>query len=288
MKTLTWGSVDARPHHASIMPFVLMTFAFSWAVWIGTWLVAGRPDTLRSTPMLVAVYLGSFGPGLAGAVIAARGRVLRAYLAGFLHWRIGLRAVAAIALALPLAVLALTLALGYHPVPQAGVPPVLFYLTLFPASVLNGAVTAVLGAGPLGEEGGWRGTLLPRLLEQMGEMRASLVLGLIWTAWHLPIMAMLPDWRDGLPFGFYLPVYTLAVLGLSVLMTRVWLLSGRSTLAAVWMHGVINAVGGLAFNAKAWQSVWTQQTAMLHFVVAIWLAAAILLLLRARRSSPRG
>ena len=39
----------------------------------------------------------------------------------------------------------------------------------------------------LGEEPGWRGYALPRQLSGQGSLRASLVLGLAWSAWHLPL-----------------------------------------------------------------------------------------------------
>ena len=42
-------------------------------------------------------------------------------------------------------------------------------------------------SGPLGEEPGWRGFALPRMLRGQGALAASLVLGAIWAAWHLPL-----------------------------------------------------------------------------------------------------
>src|SRR4030095_12964988 len=36
------------------------------------------------------------------------------------------------------------------------------------------------------EEIGWRGFALPRLTERLGLRKASLVLGILWAAWHLP------------------------------------------------------------------------------------------------------
>ncbi len=284
MTTLDSGAASLRANPAArssnIAAFLALAFGLSWIVWLGVWWAAGRPTSLAATPMLIAVYAGSFGPGLAGAVLSAREGRLREWATGFLRWRMGWLGVAAIALPLPLAVLGLTVALGYAPVPQEGVPPVLSYLTLFPAVVLNGVVTAVLGAGPLGEEGGWRGYLLPRLLDRLGEVPASLMLGVIWSAWHLPIMAILPDWRDGHSFAFYLPAYTVTLMGLSLLMTQIWLLTRRSTLAAVWMHGVINAIGGIAFSAQLWNGGWSSKANLLHFTLAIWIAALALHLLR--------
>lgn len=282
MTFLVSGAASARPHSAAwaarIATFLALAFGFSWLVWLGVWSATGRPDSLTAAPMLIALYVGSFGPGLAGAVLSAREGRLREWAAGFLRWRIGWRGLAAVALPLPLAVLALTVLLGYAPVPQDGVAPILFYVTLFPVVVFNGIATAVMGAGPLGEEGGWRGYLLPLLLDRLGEVPASLMIGVIWSLWHLPIMAIAPEWRDGHSFAFYLPAYTVTVMGLSLLMTRVWLLARRSTLAAVWMHGVINALGAIAFSAQLWDGGWPARANLLHFTLAIWLAALALFL----------
>ncbi|MFP4498887.1 MAG: CPBP family intramembrane glutamic endopeptidase [Vulcanimicrobiota bacterium] len=41
----------------------------------------------------------------------------------------------------------------------------------------------------IGEEYGWRGYLLPRLLP-LGEIKATIILGIIWALWHLPMMVM--------------------------------------------------------------------------------------------------
>lgn len=53
---------------------------------------------------------------------------------------------------------------------------ILLPLLLIPEMVLS-----------VGEEYGWRGYLLPRLIA-LGEVRASLLLGLVWGLWHLPVV----------------------------------------------------------------------------------------------------
>ena len=270
------------------MAFVLLTVALSWSIWIVTWFATGRPaTTTASAGMIAAVYAGSFAPGIAAAILSAMSQSgsLKTWLRGFIRFRCGWRAYAAAVLPLPLALLLMTFVLGYTPRLEGlhGQAPILLYLTIFPVSIFNGLVTAVMGAGPLGEEGGWRGYLLPRLLEHGGEARASLIIGIVWALWHLPIMAMFADWRDGVPFLAYLPLYTVGVIGLSFVMSRVWLIGGGSLIPCIWLHGVVNAVGGVAFNHSVWTSRWSVEAGTGHFAIATALTAAFLLWIADRK-----
>jgi membrane protease YdiL (CAAX protease family) len=69
---------------------------------------------------------------------------------------------------------------------------VLAYLGIF---VLVLVLVLVLG-GPLGEEPGWRGFALPRLQRLHGPLVGSLILGPLWTFWHLPLN-LIPTWSHG-------------------------------------------------------------------------------------------
>ena len=250
--------------------FVLLTAALSWPIWIAAWVATGRPAAMAgSSGMVAAVYAGSFAPGVAAALLSAASRpsTFREWLRGFVRVRCGWRAYAAALLPLPLLLLILTIGLGYVPRLDGlhGRPSILLYLTLFPVSILNGLATAIMGAGPLGEEGGWRGYLLPRLLEHGSEARASLIIGVIWALWHLPIMAMFADWRGGVAFAAYLPLYTAGVIGLSFIMSRVWLLGGGNLIPCIWLQGVVNAVGNVAFDQRLWTSRWSAAAGIAHF-----------------------
>lgn len=72
--------------------------------------------------------------------------------------------------------------------------------------------------GPLGEEFGWRGFALPRLLQIHSPLVASLILGIIWALWHLPSFFV-----SGIPIGsIQLPLLFLAALSLSIIITWVY------------------------------------------------------------------
>jgi uncharacterized protein len=84
--------------------------------------------------------------------------------------------------------------------------------------------------GPLGEELGWRGYLLPRLLRQHTPLRASVLLGIIWAAWHFEIFFHSVS-ADALFFA--------SAVALSILMTVLFLHTRGSVLLAITMHGSV-------------------------------------------------
>lgn len=56
---------------------------------------------------------------------------------------------------------------------------------LIPFTAISGAVVASFAA--LGEEGGWRGYMMPKLIKIMGLNKAIVVGGIIWGLWHAPL-----------------------------------------------------------------------------------------------------
>jgi membrane protease YdiL (CAAX protease family) len=91
--------------------------------------------------------------------------------------------------------------------------------------------------GPAGEEIGWRGYLLPRLLERYGVVYASTLLGIVWFVWHLPLYVATD--RVDLNLAF-VSGYLLNNIAMSILHTWFFLRSGGSALLAIIFHTACN------------------------------------------------
>lgn len=106
-------------------------------------------------------------------------------------------------------------------------------------------LAAALGlAGALGEELGWRGYLQPRLMAQ-GEVRAAVLTGLAWAAFHAPLM-VLAGYPAGEPRAAVLTVLLLCTALESWLWMRAVTAAG-SLWPAVWFHAAHNVAAGHAF-----------------------------------------
>ena len=98
-----------------------------------------------------------------------------------------------------------------------------------------GYVLAV--GGPLGEELGWRGYLLPGLFGRMSAASAALVIGIVCAAWHTPLFWIEGTVQADLPIGWYMAM----TVGLSFIYTWVFVRSRGSVLIAVLLHTASNA-----------------------------------------------
>lgn len=95
---------------------------------------------------------------------------------------------------------------------------------------------STLLGGPLGEEPGWRGYALPRLEAALGPVRGTLVLGLLWTGWHLPLF-WYPGWTSS-----PLWIYVLFLIGQSLILTYGANLAGFGIITPIAMHAAFNTV----------------------------------------------
>lgn len=256
-----------------IVAFFALTYLLTWSAW-GAVLVVGTTSPLASVLML----LGGFGPLLAAAVLAWRDRSLREWAARAVRWRVSARWWLA-ALALPVVLSLVGYAL-YAAVTGASVTPTsgpvsLLYLTVF--------LSVFFLRGGFGEEMGWRGYALPRLLERYSALTAGLVVGVLWAGWHLPLFLVQGARQSG-SFALYL----LGVVGLSVVLTWLFVNASESVLLVVVFHAQWNVLdSGVLFDVRGPTGLWAPAaSAAVVWALALALVAAYGTDLRADRTRP--
>ena len=119
--------------------------------------------------------------------------------------------------------------------------------------------------GPLPEEIAWRGYALDRLQARWNALVSSLVLGALWTLWHLPLFFIGGTYQHSLVGSPSLWLFMLDKIPQSILMTWIYNHNRRSTLSAVLFHFAVNFVGEFF--------VLTQQAELVY--VLSWIAAAL-------------
>jgi uncharacterized protein len=257
-------SPGPRPVREVLLFFVL-TYAATWTLFITAGLISEDLSSVR-LPLLL---LGSFAPSVLAVLLTARagGRpAVRELLGRLLRWRVKVRwyvfAVCYLA-AVKLVVAVL------HRVVVGSWPR--FGGQAWYAVLVAIVVAGILG-GPLGEEIGWRGYALPRLTQHFGAAVASVLLGVVWACWHLPLFFLSGLDEYGDQFGQSLPTYLLQVTALSVAIT--WLVGNAkgSLLLAVLMHSAINQTKDIVpSRVPGAHNMWALSTS-----TDAWLTVAVL------------
>ncbi len=262
--------------------FFVLTFAISWTLWLGLAAVA-LPITTTTGAVLNIIAIA--GPSIAAVLLTIRLGQFRELLAGFSLSRLS-PGWSAVALGLPLAMMAIAIAVSVAllgaPTPQLtggvlGVLLVEFVRILF------------LG-GPLGEELGWRGFALPRLQQHRTALTSSVLLGVIWGLWHIPLY-FVPGTgqhellRTGTSPAFAIGGFVGWTIGLSVLFTWLFNQTRGSLIVVILFHAAVNLA---AFLPAA---VGSAGAASLLNVLLTWIAAIVVVVCFGRSrlaSTPRG
>lgn len=222
---------------------------------------------LLPLPVLVGPALVVFIPTLLAVPLVrlTQGRgAVRTRFFSRAAWRPSLKW-AAVGLGLALALRVGISALGLVLVPGYQVAPGPFS-PLFVMALLFAA----------GEEIGWRGFALPRLLGRRTPLAATLLLGVLWALLHLPLT--LPG---KLSAGSPPLAQFMSILGLAVVLTWLYLASGGSLLAVTLLHGGQNGLAFLSDGLSAAAFSW------LMAGVYVTAALVVILVTRGRLSLPR-
>lgn len=211
-----------------LVTFFALTFALSWTFEIPL-VVLG--DGIAGTRGLVLNILAANVPSALAIVLTVMvlgRRSLRKLLGRLLIWRVdplwylvvlGPAALAGGMVALNALLEGPAMGLG---MPLLGAAAFLAF-SVFPGSAL-------------GEEIGWRGYALPRLQTGRSALGASLILGVIWGFYHLPLYF---TGQAGRPLGLF-PLFVVSTIALSVIITWVYNGTGGSLLLVVLLHATYN------------------------------------------------
>lgn len=220
----------------ALLTYFLFTYFVAWAVWFAAAAFAAPGNTGFFGIRGPLFMLGVFAPSLVALALVARGegragvarlvaRIGQWRVAG--HWYLfAIGYFAAIKLA---AALIHRVALGTWP--RFGDTPWALMLGAILVSTWFQA----------GEELGWRGYALPRLARHLGLGGASIVLGVVWALWHLPLFFLSDSGTTGQSF----PVYLLQVTALSVAMAWLYWKTDGSLLLVMVMHASVNNFTGI-------------------------------------------
>lgn len=229
-----------------IVTFLLVTLAISWINWlIGLDSISEGLNQESFTTFLRFFFIGVYGPTISVLLTTLffdGPKGLLELVKKIFIWRVPLKYYLYI-IFLPIVFVLIGLLLYQQFVGELGEFNGMAFLGI-PTVLWAG-----LYAGPLGEELGWRGFLLPELQKRFSNLVSAVLLGVIWFSWHIPLFwAPFGTLVSGAPITV-LPVvtYLIMLVCLSIIMTWLSIRSKGSVLLAILFHLSINAGIALLF-----------------------------------------
>jgi membrane protease YdiL (CAAX protease family) len=267
-----------------LLAFFALVYTVAWACFAAAGTIArGSADGSALPPLAAAlVFLGAISPSLVALALTARaaGRTAtRALVEPIFRWQVGPRWY--------------VFAVGFIPAIELSVA-LLHRLATGAWPRFGETAWYVMAAAILvstwvqaGEEIGWRGYALPRLSERFGLPLASIILGVAWAVWHLPLFFV----PASSTFGQSFPLYLLQVTALSVALAWLYWRTGGSLLLVMLLHAAVNNTKDIVPSAEPGATnPWALSASPAAWLtVALqWIAAGLFLLQmrRAPRSRP--
>ena len=249
--------------------FYGLAYAISWLSWT---LLMTFPQLDRQPRILWKV--GQFGPFLAAIATALiyGGRAgLWRWLKAAFKWRIGVLWYFMGGLIMPIGMASLHIALYLltgGEVELASDPPWYVTALFFPIIVL---INAPFGSG-MGEEPGWQGFVMPRLVKRFHPLLACTLHGVLWAAWHLP--AFYASWMGEQPLGWFF-AYAIPLSIIAFWLTRQ---AKGSVIPAVLLHSSSNLYSTYLLSDQIMTSTlaanFTEIKTIVYWAIAIVLIVA--------------
>ncbi|QXE35644.1 CPBP family intramembrane metalloprotease [Streptomyces sp. GMY02] len=267
--------------------FFLLAFALSWLAWtpyvlsengLGVWHFAY--PAIGGTTQLLGVLPGAYlGPIVSALLVTGltEGRGgLRAWRGRMTKFRVGWRWYLVVLLSVPVALTLATAALtGRSPVP----PSVAVLAAYLPGLLLQMITTG------LAEEPGWREFAMPRMQRRYGPVAATLVVGVLWGVWHLPLF--LTEWGGWPDVDATKPLeFIVTAIAFSFVMTWVFNRSGESMPLVMLLHTSVNNFFSLAWTGM-FPSLTSAQGSRAFLLASVTAALILLATTRGRLGLPK-
>ena len=258
-----------------LLLFFFITFLVAWLLFITASLISNNAQLSDLSRILI--YIGAISPGLVAISLTAitkggEGVKLLINKISFKDTKAMWYVFALTFIAFIKGLAALVFFLLYDSWPQFGTTS--WYVMLFAV-----AISMWVQAG---EEIGWRGYALPLMSKKFGLAMSSILLGIIWATWHLPLFYI----TAADTFNQSFPLYSLQVTGLSVIMAWLFWKVDGNLLPLMVFHAAINNTKDIVPSAsKASVSPFTLNASPIAWitVVLIWVFAFYLIYAMTRK-----
>lgn len=252
-----------------VLTYIILAFGITWVLGVIVGILLGPLEAkLGWENRPFSMFLIKFGPSIAGLLTAyflngMEGMVELLKQGG--KWMVSFP-VLAFVIAAPVLFMIILLLIWS---PDRG-------LDLFSWSTLgilfSTAFLKIFLGGGFGEEFGWRGLMLPKLIQRMSPFFASLAVGIVWILWHLPVLVL--GGSVGNPV-----VFVATIMSYSVILTWIYYSSGGSILWAAVFHGWTNALSNTLDNLLGDQLADVEIYINMGYAGLMLLSAILLLLI---------
>lgn len=236
-----------------LITFFTLAYGISWLAWTpyvlsldGLGLLHFRyPDFLignQLTAIMPGAYLGPLTAAFTVTAITEGREGLRRWRKRLFQFRAGVRWYAFALLAVPIAILLGTLAMD-------GAEEAVRLPSLMVLAVYVPALVAQMLTTGLAEEPGWRDFALTRLQDRHHPLVATLILGVLWAGWHVPLF--LTPWFGPNAGAETIALFFVVALEMSVLITLVYNKGRQSVPLVMLLHCSINN-----FQSVVWSEVF--------------------------------
>lgn len=258
--------------------FFLFTFIYSWLLWL-PFVLSGfgviQLSESATSLMTPAIMLGAFGPLLVAVILIVRKNGWSG-VKEFFRNAFNLRVKPiyyVLALLLPLIITAA----AHYIVNYSGID--ILPANLFPENLAIPVIVLIIPyfifiliAGGGQEEFGWRGYAQKPMQQRFGILGGSILLGIVWGVWHLPLWFMPGEGHAYYSFFAFL-IYTVST---SVIIGWLYNASGKKLVIPWILHAMGNVsvpffpIMHMAKVAQPGYWVWVGVNSLVAIFITIW------------------